>query len=270
MPNEHLSGKIVKVESTEELLAILALDPASKTCDLGCPVLTIDLGDRAHFDNEPIQVTVNLPPIGSPLEIKMSFDDSYHLPFLVGTTSDGVLAQSLPPNFRHNIYILAIGVHDPVTVIEVLAAFRSSQVPPAIAQVDVWIVKRNNRPHADLEEQRMMFNQVRFVPINLDPVPDPVACRAVTSLHKPECPEHVGQMVRSPFRSDFEIAHFENYDKMYQTGTWSYPVAKTLLPSGTVILPLRSTYTVKSTETDSLWELQVRSCANGVHMIEGI
>jgi hypothetical protein len=72
---------------------LLALDPASKTCDLECPVLTIGLGDRAHFDTEPMQVTVNLPPIGSPLEIKMSFDDSYHLPFLVSTTSDGVLAQ---------------------------------------------------------------------------------------------------------------------------------------------------------------------------------
>jgi hypothetical protein len=45
----------------------LALDPASKTCDLEYPVLNIDLGDRAHFDTEPIQVTVNMPPIGSPL-----------------------------------------------------------------------------------------------------------------------------------------------------------------------------------------------------------
>jgi hypothetical protein len=105
-----------------------------------------------------MQVTVVLPPIGSPLKIKMSFDDSYHLPFLVGTTSDGVLAQSLPPNFRLNIYILAIGVHYPVTVLEVLEAFRSSQVPSAIAQVDLWIVKRNNRPRTELEEQRMMFN----------------------------------------------------------------------------------------------------------------
>jgi hypothetical protein len=81
----------------------------------------------------------------------MSFDDSYHIPFLVGTSSDGILAQSLPPNFRHNIYILAIGVHYPITVIEVLEAFRSSQVPYVIAQVDLWIFKRNNRPNTDLE-----------------------------------------------------------------------------------------------------------------------
>jgi hypothetical protein len=200
----------------------------------------------------------------------MSFDDSYHLPFLVGTSSDGVLAKSLPPNFRRNIYILAIGVHDHGIVIEVLEACISSQVPSVIAYVDLWIVKRNNRPHTDLEEQRMMFNQVRFAPINLDPIPDSVACRAVTSLHKPECPEHVVQMVWSPFWLDFKLAHFENYDEMYETVTWSYPVAKTLLPSGAVILPIRSTYAVKYTETDSLWELQFRSCDNGARMIEDI
>jgi hypothetical protein len=42
-----------------------------------CPVLTVDLGDRAHFDTEPFQVTVQLPPVGSSLNVKMSFDQSY-------------------------------------------------------------------------------------------------------------------------------------------------------------------------------------------------
>jgi hypothetical protein len=53
----------------------LYVDPASNTCDFKCPMLTIDLGDRAHFDTEPMQVAVDLPPIGSPLEIKLSFND---------------------------------------------------------------------------------------------------------------------------------------------------------------------------------------------------
>jgi hypothetical protein len=44
---------------------LLALDPESSTCDIECPVLTIDL----HFDTEPFQVIVQLPPIGSPLQI---------------------------------------------------------------------------------------------------------------------------------------------------------------------------------------------------------
>jgi hypothetical protein len=98
----------------------MALDPASQTCDLACPLLSIDLGDRPHFDKEPFKVVVQLPPIGTPLDIKLSFDDAYHLPYLFSTYMDGILARSLPPNFCGNIYILAIYVFDPVTICEVL------------------------------------------------------------------------------------------------------------------------------------------------------
>jgi hypothetical protein len=115
-----------------------------------------------------------------------------------------------------------------------------------------------------------MLNQVRFAPVLFALMPDIVACRAVTSLLKPDCPEHVGQIARSPFCADFKMAHFENYDKTYAIGTWSYPVAKAILPPDAITLPIRSTYSVKSTITDSLLELQVRSCANGARMIEGV
>jgi hypothetical protein len=57
---------------------------------------------------------------------------------------------------------------------------------------------------------------------------------------------------------------------MYQPGTWSYPVAKALVPPDAVPLPIRSAYSVKSTVMDSLWELQVCSCSNGARMIEGV
>jgi hypothetical protein len=204
------------------------------------------------------------------LEIKRSFDDAYHLPFLISSTPTGLLARSLPPNFRSNIYILSIGAYNPVTIPDILDAFRSCQVPNAFAQVDLWVVKMNKRPQTDIEKQHTMFNQVLYAPVAVEPVIAPVACRVVPSLKKPACPEHVGQMVRSPFKMDFKFAHFENYDKMYQTGTWSYPVARSLLPSNAVILPIHSTYAVKSTETASLWELQVQSCDNVSRMIEGV
>jgi hypothetical protein len=51
---------------------LLDLDPASTSSDIECPMLETDLGDRAHSDNEPIHVTVELPPVGSLLEIMLS------------------------------------------------------------------------------------------------------------------------------------------------------------------------------------------------------
>jgi hypothetical protein len=86
--------------------------------------------------------------------------------------------------------------------------------------IQVWLSKRNSATRTDSEEQRMMFDQVRFVPA----LPEAVACPAVTSLIKPDCPVHIGQMMKSPFKAEFKGAHFKNYDKMYSTGTWSFPV----------------------------------------------
>jgi hypothetical protein len=89
-----------------------------------------------------------------------------------------------------------------------------------------------------------MFNQVCYAPVAEEPALAPLACRAVTSLKKPGCPEHVGKMIHSPFTMYFKFAHFKNYENMYQTGTWSYPVARSLLLFNVIILPIRSTYAV--------------------------
>jgi hypothetical protein len=129
----------------------LALDPASHTCDLTCPLLSIDLGDRPHFDMEPFKAVVQLPPIGTSLDIKLSLDDAYHIPYLVSIYMDGVLARSFPPHFRRNIYILVIVFFDPVTSFKVLEAFKSSQAAHAVSEVDIWIVNRNNQLRTDLE-----------------------------------------------------------------------------------------------------------------------
>jgi hypothetical protein len=77
-------------------------------------------------------------------------------------------------------------------------------------------------------------------------------------------------MMRSPFKADFQGAHFENYEKMYGTGTWSSPVLRSLLPSDALLLPIRPVYAVKLMSTESLCELQGRSCANSACMKQGI
>jgi hypothetical protein len=133
--------------------------------------------------------------------------------------ANGSLAKSLPSEFRQNAYILAIGSHDPVTLSDTLSAFAACQVPHVINPVVMWLVKRNNHPRTDIKEQRHMFNQVHFTPAEVPMMPTPVACRAVTSLTKPDRPEHVAQMVHNPFLAEFKFAHFENYDKLYPTDT---------------------------------------------------
>jgi hypothetical protein len=57
---------------------------------------------------------------------------------------------------------------------------------------------------------------------------------------------------------------------MYSTGTWIYPLLNSLILPESVILPILPAHAVKSTTTESLWELQVRSCVNGARMQQGV
>jgi hypothetical protein len=44
---------------------------------------------------------------------------------------------SLPPNFRRNVYILAIDCHNPVSIPEVQDALKTCQVPHATASIAI-------------------------------------------------------------------------------------------------------------------------------------
>jgi hypothetical protein len=140
-------------------------------------------------------------------------------------------------------------------------------------RIELGIVKPNSHHRTALKEQRTMFNQVRFAPVTVPDLPtpiEPVACRAVTAGIKPDTPAHLGDMLKSPYKAELKVAHFENYDKMYRTGTWSAPVLRSLLPPDAVILPPRSVYAAKPSEIANVYDLQVGTCVNGSKMIEGV
>jgi hypothetical protein len=142
-----------------------------------------------------------------------------------------------------------------------------------MSRIKLGIVKRNSHHWTALEEQRAMFNQVRFAPVTVPDLPipiEPVTCRAVTAGIKTDTPAHLGDMLKSPYTAEFKAVHLLNYDKMYRTGTWSAPVLRSLLPPDAVILPPSSVYAVKPSEVANVYDLQVRTCANGSKMIEGV
>jgi hypothetical protein len=144
---------------------------------------------------------------------------------------------------------LTVADHDPINIEEVITDFISQQAVDVIVPVSVWLVNRISPQYTYIEEKWMMFDQVHFVHIPVPVLLEAYACHVVTSLYKPDCPAHISQMMKSPFKADFIGAHFENYEKMYATGTWSFPVIRLLLPSDALLLPIRPVYAVKSTST---------------------
>jgi hypothetical protein len=249
---------------------ILRLNSLYKYGDVICPDMTIDVKDRANFETEPFAVQLSLPPVGTTLGIHLLYDETYRLTYVNHVDQYTAFGRAFPPNFRRSVYVLSIEAFDPIMVDDVLAAFKSSQSANAGMPIQVWLVKRNSATRTDIEEQRMMFDQVSFVPVQVPALLAVVSFRAVTSLIKPDCTAHIGQMMKSPFKADFKGAHFENYEKMYSTGTWSFPVIHSLIPAEAALLPIRPAYAVESTSTESLWEIQVRSCVNGARMQQDI
>jgi hypothetical protein len=156
------------------------------------------VGDCAHFETDPFTIQLPLPHTKVPLNLHLAFDDTYDLPYIVNTDQDTAFGRTSPPKFHRNVYLLAIAKHDTVIVAEALNIFASKQSANAFVTIEVWIVKRNSKPLTDIKEQCMMFDQVRFVPMELPSIPEPVAFCVVVSLHKPECPEHLGQLMKSP------------------------------------------------------------------------
>jgi hypothetical protein len=52
---------------------------------------SLDVGDKVHFETEPIVVPVTLPPIGTSLGIAHAFDDDYCLCYLASCDADSLL-----------------------------------------------------------------------------------------------------------------------------------------------------------------------------------
>jgi hypothetical protein len=82
--------------------------------NIDLPFVTIDIGDCAHFDTEPIAIQVPLPPVTTALHMDLAVDETYNLPYIVSVEQDSTFGQAFPPHFHRNLYILAIDDHEPV------------------------------------------------------------------------------------------------------------------------------------------------------------
>ena len=85
-----------------------------------------------------------------------------------------------------------------------------------------------------------MFNQVCLLPHKEDITPIPliaaVGCNVISSPMKPPNPNHIGDIYSCNFKNDWKATHFDNYDKIFHTGTWSAPMILAQAPTGVTLL----------------------------------
>ena len=62
----------------------------------------------------------------------------------------------------------------------------------------------------------------------------------------------------------------ERYTKNHRVGIWSIPVSRASNPPNSNALPVVSTFNIKPTSVDNIWDFYFRLCANGSKMRQGI
>jgi hypothetical protein len=75
-------------------------------------------------------------------------------------------------------------------------------------------------------------------------------------------PSHFGATFNSPFASDWRDAHFQNYNKMLASETFSALILRSSVPSHKTILRPGVTCKVKDTSTPNQYDLYAWTCAD--------
>jgi hypothetical protein len=70
---------------------LLKLESAYNEVDVEIPLFTIDVGDCDHFETEPLSIHLPLPPTYVQLNLHLTFDETYHSPYLVNADQDDKL-----------------------------------------------------------------------------------------------------------------------------------------------------------------------------------
>ena len=131
------------------------------------PSTTINIADNPLLASPPYIFQIALPPAGSPIGITDIKQCQYHnMPYIVTSTHGSIYYSAVPQEYRHNVWILAIGNNSPITAGQAQKDITSCQVSNTASEPITFIVaKRDSRPPpTTLQNDWAVFSQFRIVP----------------------------------------------------------------------------------------------------------
>jgi hypothetical protein len=94
----------------------------------------------------------------------------------------------------------------------------------------------------------------------------PTSNFAVQLPIKPALPKNWSDLKHDPNREHWFNAVMERYTKNHRVGLWSIPVDRSKIPEKSTVLRSVSSFKIKNTIVDNIWDLYFRLCANGASM----
>ena len=224
------------------------------------PTISIDISNHPLFDSTPIELSINLPPKGHSLGIELLYCDYNNMSYIYKSLPNQPFWTQLPSTLRHNVWILSIDTKQPITKEQVISDFRSLQTS-STTNIKLILAKRTAPTRTNYEKNRALFHKIRFVLMDdKNPIilPVPIAKKVIMLPYKPSTPEHIGEMIKDPLRAEWTDSVFENYEKMWITGTFSKTFLRSTIPSDTKIICPRLAFKVKLTELTDQYDLYCR------------
>ena len=117
-------------------------------------------------------------------------------------------------------------------------------------------IVRNN-----IQENRPIFNQIRYI--------QEIGNKIISLLKKSSTPDHIGDVINSPLRSDWCVSIFSDCKKMEKFTTFGTPFLRSSLPPDTKILLPRISFRSKIIDIDNKYYLYSRTCEYGSSIFEG-
>ena len=257
------------------------------------------IDDEMKLTNHPFlekdlrTFTLPLPKKNHNLWIKVEDDQYFHIPYISCVLEKSVWFRALPKEFRTNSWIVGINDSEPITChyfLDYLDYLRRENH----TSITLTLSKRKGETKTQYAELRSHMEQVRPI-ISEAQLSDVTECPSINyvdtdpSVHnlkdvafapssqhmvelseRPTAPEHFGEMMKSPLRSEWKLSMFANYDKNHSFGVLSRPFRKNLLPDNVKVHRVTIGFRVKSTDIPNTYDLSSRTCLNGAPMVKGL
>jgi hypothetical protein len=201
-------------------------------------------------------------------------DLTFNLPFIQKSTIGSFAYNALPPNRRHNQFIVGINGSSPITATfakSIINEIRASPNP----RLSFDLVHRGSADTStSLQLSRAMFDQLPSIMnnrpvINSMNVPESHA-HFVTAPTKPIVPKQFHQCLRSPLRLQWIAAAWNQFENNRSIVVFLAPFPRSELPSDARVFRSQLIPEVKVTNIPTVYELKVRDVIVGTPQIQHI
>ena len=262
--------------STMDFHADPIKEPPQLIKDLVVSPEDLKILDDPFPDSEILKYSFVLPPFPATIGFQLADDPLLNVPYIKGCDFGSFAYNGLPAGKRRNYYIVGINKESPITATYTRELLQQIQ-KDTDRTLNISLIHRGQTDQSStLEITRAMFSQMPSILHNrpviassqLD-LPETYS-HFITAPTKPDKPKSIFAALKSPFRSNWKAAAWNQYKKNHNIAVFTIPFLKSDVPAGSQILRSQLVPEIKTTDVPSIFELKVRHVIVGTPQVHKV